>query len=53
MANTPEPISVVLGNLRTGLIDQGYTQEQAFQIVLDLIRRGDSPLSLVDQLSAA
>lgn len=51
MANTLESIPTALGKLRKGLIKEGYDPVQAFQIVLDLIRRGDSPSSLVDHLT--
>lgn len=43
-----ESIPTHLGSLRKGLIDQGFKEDQAFQIVLDLIRRGDSPKALFD-----
>lgn len=41
MAKTLESIPTALGKLRKGLIDEGYTSDQAFWIVQDLIRRGD------------
>lgn len=44
MANKVESITTTLGKLRKGLIEQGYTQDQAFWIVQDLIRRADTPL---------
>lgn len=52
MANTLESIPTALGKMRKGLIDEGFTAEQAFQIVLDLIRRGESPTALVEALGA-
>lgn len=48
MANTLESIPTALSKLRTGLIEGGYTADQAFQITLDLIRRGDTPTSLIE-----
>lgn len=48
MANTLESIPTALGKLRKGLIDEGYTPDQAYQIALDLIRRGDTPTALVE-----
>lgn len=36
-----ESIAIALGALRTELMEQGYTQDQAFAIVQDLIHRGD------------
>lgn len=48
MANTLESIPPALGKLRKGMIAEGFTEDQAYQIVLDLIRRGDAPTSLVD-----
>lgn len=42
MANKVETIPAVLGKLRKGLIDQGYTSDQAFWIVQDLIRSAPS-----------
>lgn len=49
MANTLETIPDALGELREGLIAKGFKEDQAFQIVLDLIRRGDSPKSLFEK----
>jgi len=48
MSNQLESIPKHLGTLRKGLISEGYPEDQAFQIVLDLIRRGDSPKSLFE-----
>ena len=48
MANTLESIPTALGRLRKGLIDKGFSDQEAFQIVIDLIRRGDTPTSLLD-----
>lgn len=43
MANKVESIPSALGKLRKELVDQGlYTSDQAFWIVQDLIRKGDS-----------
>lgn len=47
MSNNTETIPEVLGELRKKLIDKGFKEDQAFQIILDLIRRGDSPQSLL------
>jgi hypothetical protein len=38
MATQVGSIPTVLGTLRKGLIDEGYTSDQAFWIVQDLIR---------------
>ena len=48
MSNQLESIPSHLGTLRKKLIEEGYSEDQAFQIVLDLIRRGDSPRALFD-----
>ena len=48
MPTNLESIPKTLGTLRKKLIEEGYSPEQAFQIVLDLIRRGDSPRSLLE-----
>lgn len=40
MANTLESIPASLGKLRKNLMTEGYTSQEAFQIALDLIRRG-------------
>jgi hypothetical protein len=48
MAKKVESIPTVLGELRKGLIDQGYTTDQAFWIVQDLIRNGNSPTALIE-----
>lgn len=41
MTNQLESIPTKLGALRKSLIAEGYTSDQAFQIALDLIRRGE------------
>jgi hypothetical protein len=38
MANKVESIPTELGALRAGLVEQGYTADQAFWLVQDLIR---------------
>jgi hypothetical protein len=43
-----ESIPEQLGTLRKGLIAKGFEEKEAFQIVLDLIRRGDSPHALFE-----
>lgn len=48
MANKVESIPSALGQLRTGLIREGYTPDQAFWIVQDLIRKANSPTALVE-----
>lgn len=48
MPTTLESIPEKIGELRKGLMAQGFKDEQAFQIVLDLIRRGDSPRALFE-----
>jgi hypothetical protein len=48
MANKVESIPTALGRLRKGLIDEGYTADQAFWIVQDLIRKGDSVTALIE-----
>jgi hypothetical protein len=47
MANKVESIPTALGSLRRGLMDEGFTSDQAFWIVQDLIRKGESPVALV------
>lgn len=47
MANKVESIPTALGKLRKALVDEGYTADQAFWIVQDLIRKGDSVTALV------
>lgn len=49
MANKLESIPTVLGNMRTGLVDQGFTSDQAFWLIQDLIRKGDSPEALLSE----
>lgn len=44
MANKVESIPSVLGKLRKGLMEEGYTADQAFWIVQDLIRCEQVPL---------
>lgn len=39
MPNNTDTIPTRLGTLRKGLVDQGFSEDQAYQIVLDLIRR--------------
>lgn len=48
MATKVESIPTVLGKLRKGLMDEGYTADQAFWIVQDLIRNGNTPTALVE-----
>jgi hypothetical protein len=48
MANKVESIPTALGKLRKGLMAEGYTSDQAFWIVQDLIRKGDGPGALVE-----
>lgn len=48
MANKVESIPATLGKLRKGLIDEGYTADQAFWIVQDLIRKSATPTALVE-----
>ena len=48
MANKVESIPPALGKLRKGLVNEGYTEDQAFWIVQDLIRKSDSPTALVE-----
>jgi hypothetical protein len=43
-----ERIPKTLGKLRKSLLEQGFAEEQTYQIILDLIRRGDSPHTLVE-----
>lgn len=43
MATKVESIPTVLGELRKGLIDEGYTTDQAFWLVQDLIRTNNVP----------
>lgn len=38
MANKKESIATDLGALRTGLVEEGFTADQAFWIIQDLIR---------------
>ena len=47
MANKVEHIPTTLGRMRKGLVDEGFTEDQAFWIVQDLIRRSDAPKELV------
>ncbi|WP_294567558.1 hypothetical protein [uncultured Arthrobacter sp.] len=48
MANKVESIPTALGKLRKGLMDEGYTQDQAFWLVQDLVRKAESPTALVE-----
>lgn len=47
MANKVESIPTALGKVRKGLVDEGFTEDQAFWIVQDLIRRADAAGELV------
>lgn len=49
MANKVESIPTALGKMRKGLMDEGYTADQAFWLVQDLIRRADAPKALVGE----
>lgn len=40
MAKRVETIPTALGNVRKGLVEQGYTEDQAFWLVQDLVRGG-------------
>jgi hypothetical protein len=46
MATNWESIPGALGKVRKGLIDEGFTQDQAFWLVQDLVRRADAPSAL-------
>ncbi len=48
MANKVESIPSTLGKLRKDLIGEGYSEDQAFWIVQDLIRKAESPTALVE-----
>jgi hypothetical protein len=37
---TTESIGTTLGGLRKKLIEEGFAKDEAFQLVLDLVRRG-------------
>lgn len=47
MTTNTENISKRLGELRKGLIDEGFTEDMACQIVLDLIRRGPESVAIL------
>lgn len=47
MANKVESIPTALGKLRKALVAEGYSEDQAFWIVQDLIRKSDSVTDLV------
>jgi hypothetical protein len=47
MTTTIENIPKTLGTLLSDLEKEGFEHHEAYQIILDLIRRGDSPQSLL------
>ena len=47
MANNWESIPAALSKVRQGLIDGGFTSDQAFWLTQDLVRRADAPKALV------
>lgn len=54
MAVPLKTLATALGKLKKDLIEEGYNDEQAFTIVIDLVRRGDvSPEVLSADTSAA
>ena len=48
MANKVESIPTALGKLRKGLVNEGFTEDQAFWVIQDLIRKSASPTELVE-----
>jgi hypothetical protein len=52
MAKKVESIPRSLGQLRKGLTEAGFTSDQAFWIIQDLIRKGATPTALVVEEAA-
>lgn len=48
MAKKVESIPTALGEVRKGLIEQGFTSDQAFWLVQDLIRTNNAPAALIE-----
>lgn len=46
VAKNWESIPSALGKMRKGLVAEGFTGDQAFWLVQDLLRRADAPAAL-------